>query len=262
MNILDKIISHKRRELERRKELYPVPLLEKSIYFQTQPVSLKKYIKRPDKVGIIAEIKRRSPSKGVLNEHISIENLSIAYMQAGASALSVLSDNEFFGGSNNDLREARKFNFCPILRKDFVFDEYQVYEAKSIGADVVLLIARILDPAQLGRLASCARALGMETLLEVHDRRELDDFLCDEIDIVGVNNRNLDTLEIDIETSFTLGELIPGSFLKISESGIDNAETIMRLKENGFSGFLIGEAFMKSSRPEQECARLVRELHT
>src|SRR3954468_733795 len=141
MNILDQIISHKRKEVDERKSLYPLKLLEKSIYYNSPVVSLKKYLLREDKVGIIAEIKRKSPSRGMINQHVSIERTSIGYMQAGASALSVLTDKEYFGGTNEDLNTARKFNYCPILRKDFFIDEYQIYEAKSIGADVVLLIA-------------------------------------------------------------------------------------------------------------------------
>ena len=147
MNILDQIIEHKRKETEERKSLYPVRLLEQSIYFGTKPVSLCHYIRRRDKSGIIAEIKRKSPSKGVINAYVSVERTSIGYMQAGASALSVLTDKQFFGGSNDDLTVARKFNFCPILRKDFTLDEYQIVEAKSIGADAILLIAAALDPA-------------------------------------------------------------------------------------------------------------------
>src|SRR3954468_7885378 len=156
MNILEKIISQKRKEVDERKSFYPVKLLEKSIYYSSPVVSLKKYLLRDDKVGIIAEIKRKSPSKGVINQHVSIERTSIGYMQAGASALSILTDTEFFGGKNEDLTVARKYNYCPILRKDFTIDEYQVVEAKSIGADAILLISAILDPMQAKQLASFA----------------------------------------------------------------------------------------------------------
>src|SRR5690606_15427730 len=145
MNILDEIVAHKRKETDERKSLYPVRLLEQSIFFTTPCVSMRHYIRRPDKSGIIAEIKRKSPSKGIINAHVSVERVSIGYMQAGASAISVLTDQKYFGGSNDDLKTARKFNFCPILRKDFTIDEYQIIEAKSIGADVILLIAAALD---------------------------------------------------------------------------------------------------------------------
>src|SRR5918993_1938530 len=169
MNILDQIIEHKRKEVSERKELYPIKFLEQSIFFGTQPVSLKRYIQREDKSGIIAELKRKSPSKGVINPHVSVERTSIGYMQAGASALSVLTDKNLFGGSNEDLTMARKFNFCPILRKDFTIDEYQIIEAKSIGADAILLIAAALDAPRLKTLASFAHTFGLEVLLEVHN---------------------------------------------------------------------------------------------
>src|SRR5688500_15119050 len=146
MNILDQIIAHKRKEVSDRKSLYPVKLLEQSIFFSSPTVSLKKYVQRKDKTGIIAEFKRKSPSKGIINAHASVERTTIGYMQAGASALSVLTDKQFFGGSNEDLVVVRKFNFCPIIRKDFTIDEYQIVEAKSIGADAILLIAAVLDP--------------------------------------------------------------------------------------------------------------------
>src|SRR5689334_188395 len=193
MNILDEIIAYKKKEVADRKELYPVKLLEQSHYFATQPVSLKKYIQRDDLSGIIAEIKRKSPSKGVINPHVSVERTSIGYMQAGASALSVLTDTNFFGGSNDDLMTARKFNFCPILRKDFTIDEYQIVEAKSIGADAILLIAAALPPARVKELAAFAHSFGLEVLLEVHNEEELNANLDAQADLIGVNNRNLKT---------------------------------------------------------------------
>src|SRR5688572_19192414 len=185
MNILDQIIEYKRKEVSERKELYPVKFLEQSIYFGTQPVSLKKYIQREDKSGIIAEIKRKSPSKGVINPHVSVERTSIGYMQAGASALSVLTDKQFFGGSNEDLTIARKYNFCPILRKDFTIDEYQIVEAKSIGADAILLIAAVLSSDQINKLTGFAHSLGLEVLLEVHDEEELKSNLETGADLIG-----------------------------------------------------------------------------
>ena len=168
-NILDQIVAHKREEVAKRKEIYPVKLLEQSIYFNTPTVSLSKYLRRPDKLGIIAEFKRRSPSKGDINPYASVEEVSIGYMQAGASALSVLTDTHFFGGKNEDLTEARKFNYCPILRKDFVIDEYQIIEARSIGADAILLIAACLEKAEIKSLAALAQSLGLEVLIEIHN---------------------------------------------------------------------------------------------
>ena len=260
MDILQEIIAHKDAEVKRNKALYPVKLLEQSLYFGSHTVSMKKYLLREDKSGIIAEIKKKSPSKGVINAHTSIERTSIGYMQAGASALSVLTDRQYFGGSNEDLTTARKFNFCPILRKDFVVDEYQVIEAKSIGADAILLIAAALQPAEIKSLAEMAKSLGLETLLEVHNKEELDRSVNQYIDLVGVNNRDLKTFEVNIQASLALAESIPGEFVKVSESGIHEPETILKLKKAGFQGFLIGEKFMKTGRPSRACARFIEAL--
>lgn len=255
--LLDSIVATKNKEITERRNLYPVPLLERSLFFNTPIVSLKKYLRRADLVGVIAEIKRRSPSRGVLKERVNIEDLSIGYMQSGASALSVLTDAEHFGGSSEDLSVARRFNFCPILRKEFIVDEYQLIESRSIGADVVLLIARILTPAQLKQLTQTARALGLEVLIEIHTAAELAPALEAEPDLVGVNNRDLDTLQINLDLSRTLGSQIPQSVTKISESGLDSAATINELKSQGYDGFLIGEAFMRSASPAESCRRLI-----
>ena len=261
MNILDKIIDFKNKEVAERKSLYPTQLLERSIYFETPVVSLKKYLLREDKSGVIAEFKKRSPSKGDINPYASVEKISIGYMQAGASALSVLTDSQFFGGKNADLTEARKFNFCPVLRKDFVIDEYQLIEAKSIGADAVLLIAECLGKEQLKQLAKSAKSLGLEVLMEVHSIEQLAK-LNENVDIVGVNNRNLEDFTVDINNSIVLSEAIPKDFLKISESGINNAESIVELQQSGFQGFLIGEYFMKSADPTKACADLINAIST
>ena len=260
MNILDEIVEFKRKEVEERKSLYPVKLLEKSIYFATEPVSMKKYIQRDDLTGIIAEFKRRSPSKGIINAHASVERTSIGYMQAGASALSVLTDKNFFGGSNEDLMTARKFNFCPIIRKDFTIDDYQVVEAKSIGADAILLIAAVLEPKRAKELAALAHSFGMEVLLEVHDETELKANLEAGADMIGVNNRNLKTFEVSIDISKRLAPLIPSSAVKVSESGISSADTIIELRKYGYEGFLMGENFMKHSRPDKAAMDFVEEL--
>ena len=260
MNILDKIIDYKRKEVAEQKELYPIKLLEQSIFFESQSVSLKKYIQRDDKSGIIAEIKRKSPSKGVINPYISIERTSIGYMQAGASALSVLTDKNFFGGSNEDLTTARKFNFCPILRKDFTIDEYQIVEAKSIGADAILLIASALKPAELISMSSFAHTFGLEVLLEVHNEEELKGSLDAGADLIGVNNRDLKTFELSIEISKRLAHLIPSSIVKVSESGIESIQAILDLKKFGYEGFLMGQNFMQHSRPEVACKEFIDDL--
>ncbi|MEQ8927844.1 MAG: indole-3-glycerol phosphate synthase TrpC [Fulvivirga sp.] len=260
MNILEEIIAHKHKEVAEKRSLFPEKLLEQSIYFGSKSVSLRKYIQREDKSGIIAEIKRKSPSKGMINAHVSVERTSIGYMQAGASALSVLTDQNYFGGKNEDLMTARKFNFCPILRKDFVVDEYQILEAKSIGADAILLIAAALEGKQIKQFAEFAKSLGLETLLEVHNQKELDSSLNEFIDLVGVNNRDLKNFEVSIDTSKSLAHAIPKEFVKVSESGISDPEVILELKQEGFEGFLIGERFMQSSRPEKSCARFIEQL--
>lgn len=260
MNILDEIIAYKKKEVADRKELYPVKLLEQSHYFATPPVSLKKYIQRDDLSGIIAEIKRKSPSKGVINPHVSVERTSIGYMQAGASALSVLTDANFFGGSNDDLMTARKFNFCPILRKDFTIDEYQIVEAKSIGADAILLIAAALPPARVKELAAFAHSFGLEVLLELHNEEELNANLDAQADLIGVNNRNLKTFELSVEISKQLAKRIPDSVVKVSESGIESVATILELKKYGYEGFLMGQNFMQHARPEIAAKEFIDEL--
>jgi indole-3-glycerol phosphate synthase len=184
-------------------------------------------------------------------------------MQAGASALSILTDTEFFGGKNEDLTTARRFNLCPILRKDFVVDEYQLLEARSIGADAVLLIAAVLEPAEVRRLGHLAKALGLEVLLEVHDRAELVrtlDVAIDAVDLVGVNNRDLRDFSVSLDRSLELAELLPAHLGRVAESGLRNAADIHLLRRAGFDGFLIGETFMRNSRPEKACAALVQQL--
>jgi indole-3-glycerol phosphate synthase len=261
MNILEEIIHHKHAEVAERKSLYPVKLLEQSIYFDSPTVSLKKYVQRKDKSGIIAEIKRRSPSQGDINPYVSVERTSIGYMQAGASALSVLTDKKYFGGSNDDLTVARKFNFCPILRKDFVVDEYQIVEAKSIGADAILLIAAALEAKQLAKLADFAHSLHLEVLLEVHNEKELEENREAAVDLVGVNNRDLKTFITNTETSKRLAEKIPHHMVKVSESGIEKPDTIIELRTYGYEGFLMGQNFMQHSRPEKACKEFVDELN-
>ncbi|MDC0230526.1 indole-3-glycerol phosphate synthase TrpC [Aureispira] len=257
--ILDKILDYKKKEIENNKSLYPVKLFEKSIYFETPVVSLCSFLRRKDSIGIIAEFKRKSPSKGIINQYANVEEVSIGYMQAGASAISVLTDQHFFGGKNQDLTEARTFNYAPILNKNFIIDEYQIIEAKSIGADVILLIAECLNKDQLRTLARVAKNLGMEVLLEIHSAEQLDK-LCPEVDLVGVNNRNLKTFEVDIENSISIAKLLPKDTLKIAESGLSKPETVIELKKHGFDGFLIGEHFMKHGQPHTECAKFIQQI--
>ena len=262
MNILNQIITTKHKEVSERKALYPSKLLEQSIHFEAPTLSLKKYLQRPDKSGVIAEMKRKSPSKGMINQYISVEQVSIGYMQAGASALSVLTDKEYFGGDNKDLLTAREYNYCPILRKDFTIDEYQIFEAKSIGADAILLIAAALSTDRLKELADFAQSLQLEVLLEVHNLEEVQSNLGVNADMIGVNNRDLKTFTTDIATSKLLAEHIPNDIVKVTESGISDASAVHELKQYGYEGFLIGEAFMKHSRPEEACKTFISELNS
>lgn len=260
MNILDKIIAQKKEDIAFTKTMTTIKKLEQSIYYENPVVSLTAYLQRQDKTGIIAEIKRASPSTGMMQELIHVEKLSIAYMQAGAAALSVLTEQRFFGGSLNDLMIARDNNYCPILQKDFIIDEYQIIEAKSYGADCILLIAACLEPAHCKALATFAQSLGLEVLLEVHNAQEIHSHLSTAVNLVGVNNRNLQSFETDIENSIKLADKIPNDFVKISESGITNAKEIVQLKSIGFSGFLIGGHFMKSNNPAQTCKELIDNI--
>lgn len=260
MNILDKIIARKKEEVESNKGNCPIAELEKSMFFNRETLSFKKFIQAPDKSGIIAEHKRRSPSKGVINGSVLLSDVIKGYEAAGASAISVLTDKDFFGGENKDLIEARSICSLPLLRKDFIIDEYQIVEAKSFGADVILLIAAALTPERLEALAKFAKYLGLEVLMEVHNKEELLDNINDHLDVIGVNNRNLKDFTESIETSIQLSELIPDKFVKISESSISKAETIVKLKEYGYKGFLIGETFMKTLNPGASCQELIQKL--
>jgi indole-3-glycerol phosphate synthase len=259
MTILNEIITHKRKEVAENEELRPVKLLKKSIFFNSTSVSLKEYIKREDKSGIIAEFKRRSPSKGMINEFADIEQISIGYMQAGASALSVLTDSKYFGGKSNDLINARKFNYCPILRKDFIISEYQIIESKFIGADAILLIASVLTAKEIIQFTRFAHKLGLEVLLEIHSEEELEKYFT-EIDLVGINNRNLKTFEVNFDNASKLVSKLPDDTIKIAESGIKSPEDIFELRNHGFDGFLIGESFMRFDLPERECKKFINKL--
>jgi indole-3-glycerol phosphate synthase len=259
MNILEEIVKYKRAEVQEARELYPVKLLEKSPYFKAAPVSLEKYLLRSDLSGIIAEFKRKSPSKGMINEYADPANVCLEYMQAGASALSVITDTQYFGGSARDLTTARRYNFCPILRKDFIVDEYQVIEARSMGADVILLIAEILTFQELKNLYELAASLQMEVLFEIHHRENISKLPAD-ARIIGINNRNLENFEVNIAHSMQLLSLLPASTIKVAESGIDSPETALRLKEAGFAGLLMGERFMREADPGRACKLFIKGM--
>lgn len=258
MNILDKIIIQKKIEVAQRKISVDVKNLEEQPFYKRQTLSLKQFLLDESKTGIIAEFKRKSPSKGIINAAADVVEVTTAYTNNGAACLSVLTDSDFFGGSTEDLVKARVSNI-PILRKDFMIDEYQVVEAKTMGADVILLIAACLTPVEVRRLAAFAKSLQMEVLLELHAEEELE-HICDETEIVGINNRNLKTFEVDIERSLRMAEKIPSTKIKVAESGISSVENIRLFKENGFRGFLIGENFMKSENPGNAFKEFVKNL--
>ncbi len=260
MNILETIKQHKIKEVEKLKAIYPVKLLEQSIFFESPCVSFSEYVGDPNRSGIIAEFKRKSPSKGDINKYADPEDVTIGYMQAGSAALSVLTDEHFFGAKKGDLTTARRFNYCPILRKDFIVDEYQIMEAKSIGADAILLIAKMITVKEIENFTALAHQLGMEVLLETHTEAEVLSHSESKADAFGINNRNLSTFEVSVENSIRLAEMLPKSKLKIAESGIDSIATINQLKANGFDGFLIGEYFMKHSNPGAKCKELINQL--
>jgi indole-3-glycerol phosphate synthase len=260
MNILDKIVAHKKTEIELAKQDASYADLEKSEFFHRDILSFKDFLLDATRTGIIAEFKRKSPSKGIINDKVTVEEVTTGYASAGASALSVLTDSEFFMGQKADLVQARRANQIPILRKDFMIDEYQVLEAKAWGADIILLIAAILTPAEIQHLASFAKSLGLNVLLEVHNLEELQRSINPNLDAIGVNNRNLADFSVSVETSYRLAEHIPAEFLKISESAISNPETIKQLKKVGFNGFLIGENFMKQSDPGAAMREFVKQL--
>jgi len=258
--ILTKIVEHKRLEVALAKQNISVSSLERSEYFDRTCYSIRDFMLAEDRTGIIAEFKRASPSKGIINDQVEVSVVTRHYADAGASALSVLTDQKFFGGKIRDLVEAREANQIPILRKDFIIDEYQIVEAKAIGADIILLIASILTPQQVAGFAKLAKTLGLNVLLEVHNREELEKNIFDDLDVIGVNNRNLDTFTVSVQHSHDLVNLIPDSFLKISESGISDPKTITELRAAGFNGFLIGENFMKNSDPGSAIQNFVKEL--
>lgn len=259
MTILDKIINDKKREVVLKKQLIPITQLENSVLFGNRTYSLSKNL-RNNLVGIIAEHKRRSPSKSVINNEFSVEEVATGYQNAGVSGISVLTDGKYFGGSLDDLLLAKAAVNVPLLRKEFIIDEYQILEAKAHGADVILLIAAVLTREEIKQLSEFAHSLGLEVLLEVHNREELDKAIMPSLDLIGVNNRNLKTFKVSLDFSKELAEHIPAEFVKVSESGISNSQDIIDLQSFGYQGFLIGENFMKTENPGQAAAAFINSI--
>ncbi|MDP4285638.1 MAG: indole-3-glycerol phosphate synthase TrpC [Bacteroidota bacterium] len=258
MNILETIIAKKKIEVVERKLKHSVADLEKGPFFKNETLSFKEFLLRKDKTGIIAEFKRQSPSKGIINNTSSVSEVTSDYVTYGASAISILTDEAFFGGSLNDLSEAT-INDLPILRKEFIIDEYQLVESKAFGADVILLIAACLSREEVKNLSSFAHNIGLNVLLEIHNEQELD-HICDDVDVIGINNRDLKSFKVDLNHSIELCKKIPADKIKISESGINEVSTIHFLKQNGFSGFLMGEKFMREQNPGNAFRDFVKEL--
>ena len=261
MTILDKIIAFKKKEIAKIKADVPVKKLVESPLFKREVISLKKSLLEVGSTGIIAEFKRQSPSKGIINDTATIAEVTNGYLDANIAAQSILTDTSFFGGTMADLMEARIINQQkPILRKDFIVDGFQIVEAKAIGADVILLIASCLTSEELKNYGNLATDLGMEVLYEVHSQQDLDKINDLDNKIIGINNRNLKTFEVDLDNSIKLADQIPDTSVKISESGISDPRIIMGLKEYGFQGFLIGENFMKEENPGEACQNFINHI--
>lgn len=259
MDILQKIVSAKRSEIKRDRKTVPVPALENSEYFILPVSSLEKSLLDSNLNGIIAEFKRKSPSKGLFNSSALPEKVCHDYFRAGASAVSVLTNSEFFGGSSADLAKVRRVSSGPVLRKEFIIDEYQVIESKSIGADAILLIADILSARQMKQFWSLALSLGMEVLFEIHDESGIEK-LPGDARLVGINSRNLADFNVDSDIAGRILRKLPRDTVKVAESGIHSAGTVIELRESGFRGFLIGEMFMREADPGNACKELIDKL--
>lgn len=261
MNILDKIIADKRKEVELKKSILPTSQLEKTFLFERKTNSLTHKLKN-SKTGIIAEHKRRSPSNSIINNDLNVGDVAKGYEKAGVCGMSVLTDLRYFGGALEDLVLARASCGLPLLRKEFIVDEFQILEAKAFGADVILLIAAVLTRQEIKEFSELARKLNLEVLLEVHNREELEKSVMPSLDLIGVNNRNLKTFEVSLDISKELSEFIPNEFIKVSESGIADFNSIRELQEFGFQGFLIGENFMKSKNAGKAAKEFIQNLES
>ena len=261
MDILTQIANNKKSEVVLRKSLIPISQLESSVLFNLNTLSLTQKLQSSSS-GIIAEHKRRSPSKAIINQNLSVSEVAKSYEDAGACGMSVLTDSKYFGGSLDDLIIARACCKLPILRKEFIIDEYQILEAKAHGTDVILLISAILSKEKIKQFSELAQSLKLEVLLEIHNEAELQKSLMPSINMIGVNNRNLKTFEVSIDTSKRLSSLIPDDFAKVSESGISSVESVIELREYGFQGFLIGEHFMKNDDPQKNTSEFIKKLES
>ena len=259
MTILDKIVRDKRIETDLRKQLIAISQLERSVLFDRDTISLANKL-RHSSSGIISEHTRRSPSKSVINNSLNVFDVAKGYEDAGVSGMSVLTDAKYFGGSLDDLLTARASCNLPLLRKEFIIDQYQLLEARAYGADVILLIAAVLTREEIKQFSEFAKGLNLDVLLEVHNEEELHKSIMPSLDMLGVNNRNLKTFDVSLETSKKLSKLIPNDFVKVSESGISNIEAIKELQTYGYKGFLIGENFMKTNNAGESAKQFIKAL--
>jgi indole-3-glycerol phosphate synthase len=260
MTILDTITEHKRMEVLKRKGRKPLEQLKKKPLYDRIPEDPKKYFD-PEKPGVIAEFKRKSPSKGVLSDNISPVPVAAAYKDGGVSTISILTDRDFFGVSFRDLENVKtSVKNVPLLRKDFMIDPYQVHEAKAYGADIILLIAAILKKEQVQEMTKIAVSLGLHVLLEVHDEKELEYWVPD-ISLIGVNNRDLRNFNVDLQRSIDLAPKLPHEVLKISESGLNEPKEVLNLFKEGYNGFLMGERFMKTADPGAALKDFMKHLN-
>jgi indole-3-glycerol phosphate synthase len=258
-NILDRIVVDIKEKVETAKRKVPVKQLQSSPLFDRECFSMKKAILAEGASGVIAEFKRRSPSKGVINGEADVKTVVSGYQEAGASCVSILTNSTFFGGCNEYLTAARSVLTIPILRKEFIVDEYQIIEAKSIGADFILLIAEILTKKEVKQFTTLAHSLGLEVLLELHGEDQVHKII-PELDAVGINNRNLKNFEVDIDRSISMAKKLPANTIKIAESGLSDPAVAIRMRESGFLGFLVGEQFMKQDVPEIGCREFISQL--
>ncbi len=258
MTILDRIVTDVNSALSHRKRRVSLQQLQDEIEIQVPPKDFHASLTKPG-IRVIAEIKNRSPSKGVLRSDFSVLDLMISYTVASAAAISVLTEEQHFGGSLNHLRIASRDSSVPIIRKDFIVDPYQIYEARASGADAILLIAAILDKNQLDELHSLATELKMASLVEVYDPVELEKIDFSRIKILGVNNRNLHTFKVDLNHSLRIFELIDDHITKVAESGMKSGQDLAYLHQRGVDAFLIGETLMRSKQPGLALTLLIAE---
>ncbi|WP_185882575.1 indole-3-glycerol phosphate synthase TrpC [Blattabacterium cuenoti] len=260
MNILDQIILNKKQEVYNKKSCYSINILEKGIFFKKKVISLYDKIQH-SYTGIISEFKRGSPSLGIINKQANLEKVVQDYEKYGSIAISILTDYKFFYGTNHDFIQSRKLVNVPLLRKDFIIDEYQIIESKYIGADIILLIANILSKTQIKNFLSLTKDIGLEAIIEIFDDIDIEKIIDLDYDIVGINKRNLKTFEINSDDQMIqLANKLPKTCSLIAESGINNTNDILKLINKGFKGFLIGTSFMKSNNPGLSCKKLINKL--